>query len=140
MTNYNVQTTIQTRLNNSPIIYTLFCMKRYLKESFGAIEALQCPCGWAKRAFAAPGSVASFHIVDIMTDSRVHYHRRMTEICFILEGEGHLELDGEKLPVKPMDVVMIQPECRHRAVGKMKIINIVIPAFDPTDEFEDLLL
>jgi len=26
---------------------------------------------------------------------------------------------------------------RHRAVGKMKIVNIPIPAFDPDDEWFD---
>ena len=113
-------------------------MKRYLKENFDAIQALRCPCGWAKRAFATPdNSTATFHQVDISADSRVHYHRRMTEIYFIVEGGGCLELDGEQLPVKPQDVIMIQPGCRHRAVGKMKIINVAIPAFDPSDEFED---
>ena len=112
-------------------------MKRYLKENLDLIESVQCPCGAAKRAFAAPGSVASFHQVEISVDSRVHYHKRMTEIYYIAEGSGRLELDGEELPVKPGDVIMIQPGCRHRASGKMKIINIVIPAFDPCDEFED---
>ncbi len=27
--------------------------------------------------------------------------------------------------------------CRHRAIGKMKIVNIPIPAFDPHDEWFD---
>jgi len=113
-------------------------MKRYLIENFDAIEAVPCPCGRAKRAFAVPGnSTATFHQVEISADSRTHYHKRMTEIYFILEGQGHLELDGEKLPVKPQDVIMIQPGCRHRAVGKLKIINVAIPAFDTSDEFED---
>ena len=113
-------------------------MKRYLMENFDAITPVPCPCGRAKRAFAAPGnSTATFHQVEISADSRVHYHKRMTEIYYIMEGTGHLELDDEKLPVKPQDVIMIQPGCRHRAVGKMKIINVAIPAFDPSDEFED---
>jgi mannose-6-phosphate isomerase-like protein (cupin superfamily) len=61
----------------------------------------------------------------------------MTEIYLILEGEGHMELDGQSIPVKPMTTIFIKPGCRHRAVGKLKIINIPIPAFDPADEFED---
>ncbi|MDR1625424.1 MAG: cupin domain-containing protein [Spirochaetia bacterium] len=113
-------------------------MKRYLKENFDAIEPVRCPCGWAKRAFALPENrTATFHQVEISADSRVHYHKRMTEMYFILEGEGRLELDGEEVPVKPQDVVMIRPGCRHRAAGKMKIINVAVPAFDPSDEFED---
>ena len=112
-------------------------MKNYQMESFDQIEPIRCPCGQAKRAFSVPGSPASFHIVEIAADSLAHYHKLMTEIYFILEGGGSIELDGEMLPVKPKDVIMIQPGCRHRAVGKMKIINVVIPAFDPSDEFKD---
>ena len=61
----------------------------------------------------------------------------MTEIYVILEGEGHLELDGAQVPVKPFTSVMIKPGCRHRAIGKLRILNIPIPAFDPTDEWFD---
>ena len=100
------------------------------------IESTACPCGWAKRAFAdMTGSPASFHIVQITEDSTVHYHKRMTEIYHVLEGQGHLELDGRRVPVRPGSTVMIQPGCHHRAVGKLTIINVAIPAFDPTDEY-----
>ena len=105
---------------------------------FDDIEAVRCPCGWAKRAFAAvPGAPASVHVVEIEEDARCHYHKRMTEIYVILEGEGHLELDGVVVPVQPMTTVMIKPGCRHRAVGRLKIINIPVPAFDPADEWFD---
>ena len=74
--------------------------------------------------------MASLHEVEIKQDSKVHYHKRMTEIYLVLEGEGHLELDGELVPVRPMTTVYIKPGCRHRAVGRLKIINIPVPAFD----------
>jgi mannose-6-phosphate isomerase-like protein (cupin superfamily) len=61
----------------------------------------------------------------------------MTEIYYILEGEGFMELDGERIAVRPMSSVLIKPGCRHRAVGRMKIINVPIPAFDPADEWFD---
>ena len=48
-----------------------------------------------------------------------------------------MELDGELSPVKPMSTVLIKPGCRHRAVGKLKIVNIPVPAFDPHDEHFD---
>ena len=40
-------------------------------------------------------------------------------------------------PVKPMTAIYIKPGCRHRAIGKLKIINIPIPAFDERDEWFD---
>jgi mannose-6-phosphate isomerase-like protein (cupin superfamily) len=77
------------------------------------------------------------HLVSIEEDSRVHYHKKMTELYLVLEGEGYMELDDQRISVKPMMAIFIKPGCRHRAVGKMKIINVPVPAFDPADEFED---
>ena len=102
------------------------------------VAATRCPCGWARRAFAgSEQSVASVHLVEIEQDSRAHYHKKMTEIYVVLEGAGHIELDGQRFAVRPMSAIYIQPGCRHRAVGKMKILNIPIPAFDAADEWFD---
>ena len=113
-------------------------MPNYLIAHLDELAPVRCPCGFARRAFAdSKHAVASLHVVDIQKDARTHYHKRMTEIYLVLEGEGHMVLDGERIPVKPMTAIFIKPGCRHRAVGKMKIINVPIPAFDPADEFED---
>ncbi|MCH2207434.1 MAG: cupin domain-containing protein [Lentisphaerales bacterium] len=112
-------------------------MKNFEIANLNEIEPTKCPCGTTKRAFAEPGSVASVHIVEISTEAKVHYHKKMTEIYVILEGEGYMELDGEKVPVQPMTTVKIKPGCRHRAVGNFKIINIPVPAFDESDEYFD---
>jgi len=77
------------------------------------------------------------HLVSIEADSRVHYHKVMTEIYLILDGEGYMELDGERIAVKPMTAIFIKPGCRHRAVGRMRIINVPVPAFNEGDEYED---
>ncbi len=112
-------------------------MPNYELARLANVAPTRCPCGWAKRAFAAPGNVASMHIVQIESDSRTHYHRRMTEIYLVLEGEGHMELDGELVPVQPMTAIYIKPGCRHRAIGRLKILNVPVPAFDESDEWFD---
>ncbi len=113
-------------------------MPDFLIAQLDAIPPVKCPCGFARRAFAGVAdNVASVHVVDIQRDSRAHYHKRMTEIYVVLEGEGLLELDGERIPVKPMTAIYIRPGCRHRAVGQLKILNIPIPAFDEEDEWFD---
>jgi mannose-6-phosphate isomerase-like protein (cupin superfamily) len=113
-------------------------MKNYALAQLDEIPGTPCPCGTARRAFGHPDHpVASIHLVEISEKARVHYHQNMTEIYLILEGEGHLELDGELIPVKPLTTVMIKPGCRHRAIGNLKIINIPVPAFDPDDEHFD---
>lgn len=112
--------------------------KNYMITQIDEVPPVRCPCGYARRGFATPdNTVATLHMVDIETDSQVHYHKRMTEIYLVLEGTGFMELDGERIPVKPMTSIFIKPGCRHRAVGKLKIINIPIPAFDPADEWFD---
>lgn len=110
----------------------------YLITQLDEVPAVPCPCGFSRRGFAVPeNTTATIHLVDIHTDARVHYHKKLTEIYLILEGEGHMELDGERIPVRPMTSIFIKPGCRHRAVGKLRIINIPIPAFDPEDEWFD---
>jgi mannose-6-phosphate isomerase-like protein (cupin superfamily) len=113
-------------------------MANYLIANLNDIDPVPCPCGFSRRAFRQPdNSTATVHLVDIAEDARSHYHKNLTEIYIILEGQGHLELDGELIPVKPMTAVMIQPGCRHRAVGKFRLINVAIPPFDPQDEWFD---
>ena len=114
-------------------------MNNFEIAHLGDIEPTRCPCGWARRAFMGDeNQIASFHIVEIEEDSHVHYHKEMTEIYFVLEGEGQIELDGQLHPLKPETAVMIRPGCRHRAIGKgLKIINVPIPKFNPDDEWFD---
>jgi len=111
-------------------------MANYMIARFDDIEAVRCPCGFSRRAFVSPENpTATMHIVDIEQDARVHFHKKLTEVYLILEGEGNMELDGESVPVKPFTAIFIKPGCRHRAVGKMRIANVSIPAFDPEDEY-----
>ena len=103
-----------------------------------ALPSLVCPCGQARRAFReVAGAPASVHLTDIEVDARTHYHRTMTEIYVVLEGEGEIELDGRRFPLKPLTAVLIKPGCRHRAIGRLRILNIPIPAFNPADEWFD---
>jgi len=105
---------------------------------FDEIEAVKCPCGFAKRAFALPdNATATMHVVEIQDDAKVHYHKEHTEIYLVLEGEGHMELDGQMIAVKPFSTILIKPLCRHRAVGRLRIVNVCIPPFDPADEWFD---
>jgi len=113
-------------------------MANYIIAQLDDIEPIKCPCGFSRRAFVDPDNpVATMHIVDIEKDAKTHYHKKLTEVYLILEGEGFMELDGQMVPVKPFTAIFIKPGCRHRAVGRMRIVNISIPAFDPEDEWLD---
>ena len=101
------------------------------------IAPTPCPCGQSRRAFMNDeNSVASMHLVEIKQDSELHYHKVMTELYYVLECEGHIELDGQIHPLTPGTSVLIKPGCRHRAVGKnLKILNVPVPKFNPDDEY-----
>jgi mannose-6-phosphate isomerase-like protein (cupin superfamily) len=111
---------------------------RYAVAQLPELPPIACPCGTARRAFAElPGAPMSVHLTEISVDAKTHYHKTLTETYVVLEGEGFLELDGERVPLRPLTAVTIRPGCRHRAVGKLKILNFVVPAFDPADEWFD---
>lgn len=110
----------------------------YVVAQLDEIDAVECPCGLSRRAFVGEeNSVATMHRVDICEDARTHYHKKLTELYLILEGTGHMELDGERIAVKPWTTILIKPLCRHRAVGTMRVLVVAIPAFDPQDEWFD---
>ena len=113
-------------------------MANYMIAQLDRLEPVKCACGFSRRAFVTEdNTIATMHIVDITQDSKTHYHKKLTEIYLILDGEGQMELDGELVAVSPLTAIFIKPGCRHRAVGKMRIVNIPIPAFDPEDEWFD---
>jgi mannose-6-phosphate isomerase-like protein (cupin superfamily) len=111
---------------------------RFQIEQLDSNAAEACPCGMTRRAFTDDAEqIASMHVVDVTVDAQTHYHKRLTELYYVLEGEGEMELDGRRYPVRPGSAVLIKPGCRHRAIGQFKILNVPIPAFDPADEWFD---
>src|SRR4051812_24713224 len=107
---------------------------------FAAIPGTPCPCGTARRAFADvedfPGTI---HVTEIALDNTLHYHKRLTETYYFLECEpgAKMQLNEEVIDVQPGTCIMIRPLTRHRAIGKMKVLIVVYPKFDPDDEWFD---
>lgn len=117
---------------------------RYQITRVDGLDPIDCPCGEARRAFVDdPDGVATLHVVEVSRESRTHYHKRLTELYYVLEGEGLIELDGQTYPISPGVSVLIKPGCRHRAIpaedsaGPLRVLNVPVPAFDPEDEWFD---
>jgi mannose-6-phosphate isomerase-like protein (cupin superfamily) len=111
---------------------------RYHVVDFAEVPGVPCPCGTARRAFAdVPEFPGTLHVTEIKEDAALHYHKRITETYYFLEcGEdARMQMDDDILAVKPGMAIVIPPEVRHRAIGKMRVIIIAIPKFDPTDEW-----
>lgn len=110
----------------------------FIMDNVYELAGVRCPCGFSRRGLERPeNDVATLHVVDISEDAREHYHKNMSEIYFVLDGEGEIVLDGENYPVKPGSTVLINAGTRHKARGKLRVIVVVIPPFDPEDEFFD---
>ena len=111
---------------------------RYVIAQLDELPEQPCPCGVTRRAFTDdPAQIASAHLLAIDGAARTHYHRHTSELYVVLEGEGVMEVDGERVPLRPLTAVLIKPGCRHRAVGRCRILNVPIPAFNPEDEWFD---
>ena len=112
----------------------------YELADFSHIQGVPCPCGTARRAFADvedfPGTV---HVTEICMSAKLHYHKQLTETYYFLEcdADAQMQLDDEIIDVKPGMSIMIRPGTRHRALGQMKVLILVLPKFDPADEWFD---
>ncbi len=112
----------------------------YEVVDFAQIPGTPCPCGVARRAFAdASDFPATIHVTQISTDSRLHYHKRLTETYYFLDCEpgARMQLNDDQIDVAPGMCVMIRPGTRHRAIGRMTVLIVVLPKFDPQDEWFD---
>lgn len=110
---------------------------RYHLVDFDRTPGVACPCGTAHRALADLADYpATLHRTEITANAKPHYHQRLTETYYILECEpgAQIELDGQTFPIKPGMCIVIRPGCVHRALGRMTILNFVLPKFDPGDE------
>lgn len=112
---------------------------RPLIVDLNGLPPVPCLCGQSRRGLVDPDNgLCSLHRVNISANAQAHWHQRMTEVYYILEGTGEIELDGKRTPVQPGTAVMIPPGVVHRAViapgQEMTILNFVMPAFDPEDE------
>lgn len=107
---------------------------------FKTMPKVPCPCGFARRAFADVDDLpVTIHVTDIELDSRLHYHKQLTETYYILEclPGAKMQLNNEMHDLVPGMAILIRPGTRHRAVGKMKVLIVVYPKFDPADEWFD---
>jgi mannose-6-phosphate isomerase-like protein (cupin superfamily) len=94
-----------------------------------------CSCGESTRILAAAdGLPCSLHVTHIR-DAAKHYHRVTTEVYYVLEGTGRMELGDDVIELTPGTVVYLEPGTPHRAWGDVKTIVFGLPAFRAEDEF-----
>jgi len=110
--------------------------KNFIVRDRDQTKPIPCPCGSSIRLITKKDtSIANVHVTHI-TESQKHYHRNCTEIYYILEGKGKMELsDKDIVDLKPGIVLMIKPGISHRGYGDFKTLIVGIPALQEEDEF-----
>jgi mannose-6-phosphate isomerase-like protein (cupin superfamily) len=93
-------------------------------------------CGWRDRLISKEdtGVAAWAHAVDI-DGAREHYHKRATELYYVLEGDGVVVLDGVEQPVRRGSLVHIPPGVVHGAKGRMRVLVVGIPDIADDDMY-----
>jgi quercetin dioxygenase-like cupin family protein len=109
---------------------------RVLVRHEGAVPRERSACGWRDRLISREDTqVAAWaHAVDI-DGARPHYHRRATELYYVLDGEGQVTLDGVDHAVRRGSMVHIPPGVVHGAKGRMRVLVIGIPDIADDDLF-----
>lgn len=96
-------------------------------------------CGWRDRLIShedAPLSPAAWaHAVDI-DGAKPHFHKRSTELYYVLEGSGSVVLDSVEHAVSKGSLVHIPPGVVHGAIGRMRVLVVGIPDIADDDYFE----
>ncbi len=96
-------------------------------------------CGWRHRlisqADAKLAPAAWVHAVAI-DGAKLHFHKRSTELYYVLEGEGSVILDGVDHSVSQGSLVHIPPGVIHGARGQMRVLVVGIPDIADDDYFE----
>jgi mannose-6-phosphate isomerase-like protein (cupin superfamily) len=111
--------------------------KYLLRHIDNAPEVLHSLCGKSTRVIThRDTSAVNVHFVHIL-DGTKHYHKRTTEVYYVLEGHGKVEVDDETVEVKPGTALLIPPGMRHRGYGDFKTLVIGTPAQIPEDEYTD---
>jgi mannose-6-phosphate isomerase-like protein (cupin superfamily) len=113
--------------------------KGYVIKKQAEAPSVPCPCGSSTRILTSiDGAPCSLHVTSIR-DSIRHYHRETTEVYYILEGTGKIELNDDFYDIEPGTVIWIEPGTRHRVVSEKGISTIVfgLPAFNSEDEWFD---
>jgi mannose-6-phosphate isomerase-like protein (cupin superfamily) len=96
-------------------------------------------CGWRDRLIsredAEQSPAAWAHAVDI-DGARPHFHKRSTELYYVLAGAGTVTVGGIEHPVQTGTIVHIPAGVIHSASGRMRVLVIGIPDIADDDYFE----
>ena len=112
-------------------------MKQVLVAYEDQTAPMECPYGHTTRIVTAgAGGVANVHVVEV-TEGGSHRHAGYDEVYYVLSGQGFLDLDGTRHPLRPGAVAVIPsgvPHALQADPGKtLKFVIFGSPAMDMND-------
>jgi len=69
-----------------------------------------------------------------------HHHAASEELYYLLDGEGEMEIDGERARVAPGDAILIPPGARHQITADatgLRFLCCCSPPYRHEDTFFD---
>jgi mannose-6-phosphate isomerase-like protein (cupin superfamily) len=75
-----------------------------------------------------------FADIEVLKETKRHYHKRLTEFYYVLSGALKVELDGKMHEAKQGELVMITPGTKHKAWGKAHLLVVCCPPWEEKDE------
>ena len=109
----------------------------YLVRRLTEAPTVRSECGQSTRPLTFPdATVCNLHVTFIK-DSTKHYHKECTEVYYILQGRGKMELNDDVIDVEPGMIIYIEPFTAHRLMSAEGVRTIVfgVPAYKQEDEF-----
>ena len=104
----------------------------------GDVPRERSACGHRDRLISREDAgldpAAWVHAVDI-DGAEPHYHKRSTELYYVLEGEGNVVLDGVEHAVRKGSLVHIPPGVIHSANGRVRVLVVGIPDIADDDYY-----
>ena len=105
-------------------------------------EVQECFDGAKILSYAFPHldlSVAFGWVInDAARRKQPHYHKKVTEFVFVVEGKGFIEINRVRQPIQSGDWIRIDPETEHALINESPEDMVVVCTCSPSFDMDDV--
>ena len=105
-------------------------------------EPKEITCGML-RSLTGPDDCEDmdFAHVTITDSTKKHYHKKLTEVYYVLKGAIDMEIDGKKEHLEKGSMIMIYPNTKHKAwKTSEEDAEILVVCSPPWSEEDEILV
>jgi mannose-6-phosphate isomerase-like protein (cupin superfamily) len=100
---------------------------RYLRRDPSDVEPWAETCGQIRCLIEEEdGAAGEVHHVQIQ-NAKLHYHKQTDEFYYVIDGQGTMILDDERIELHRGVVVYVPRGVRHKAIGDLTVLTICVP-------------